>query len=234
LSLLTIAHRAGNSLTAAHAAVAAQVDVLEADVHLASGRLELRHSKSLGPLPWHWDRGPWQLTPRSAPQVELAALLDALPAARAVMLDLKGVGRVGRRTALALQAGAGERSVLVCSRWWPSVDDVAGLPSVLPVLTCRNRPELARLRRRLAATPPPYGVSLHGSLLSTPVVEELRQRVEVVMTWGVNERHVLDRVVGLGVNGIISDSLALLQEVRAQHGPAPRGGPARASERDGD
>jgi glycerophosphoryl diester phosphodiesterase len=234
LSLLTIAHRAGNTLTAAQAAVAAQVDVLEADVHLAAGRLELRHSKSLGPLPWHWDRGPWQLTPRSAPQVELAALLDALPAARAVMLDLKGVGRVGRRTARALQADAGDRSVLVCSRWWPSVDDVAGLPAVLPVLTCRNRPELARLRRRLATTAPPYGVSLHGSLLSASVVAELRRRVEVVMTWGVNEQHVLDRVVGLGVNGIISDSLALLQEVRTQHGPALRGGPARADERDGD
>jgi hypothetical protein len=234
VTLLTIAHRAGNDLAVARAAVAARVDVLEADVHLASGRLELRHSKSLGPLPWHWDRGPWQLTPRSAPQVELAALLDAVPADRAVMLDLKGVGRVGRRTALALQAGAGDRPVLVCARWWPSVDDVAGLPAVLPVLSCRSRPDLARLRRRLAAAPAPYGVSLHGSLLSAAVVGRLREQVEVVMTWGVDDRQVLDRVVGLGVNGIISNSLELLQGIRTQHGPALRGGPARADERDGD
>jgi hypothetical protein len=137
------------------------------------------------------------------------------------MLDLKGVGRVGRSTARELRALTGERSMLVCARWWPSVDDVAGLPSVLPVLSCRNRAELARLRRRVASAPPPYGVSLHGSLLSAPVVAELRRRVEVVMTWGVNDREALDRVVELGVNGIISDSLELLQDAQTRHGPAP-------------
>ena len=96
-----------------------------------------------------------------------------------------------------------------------------------------ERAELARLRRRVASGPPPYGVSLHGSLLSGPVVEELRHRVEVVMTWGVNDRQVLDRVLGIGVNGIISDSLGLLQQVRAQHGPAARRELARSDERDG-
>ena len=220
MTLLTVAHRAGNALGTARAAAAAAVDVVEADVHLAAWRLELRNSKSLGPLPWHWDRGPWQLTPRSAPQVLLGALLDHLPPTTTVMLDLKGVGRVGRRTALELQARAGDRSVLVCSRWWPSVDDVAALPAVLPVLTCRNRTELARLRRRLAGAPPPYGVSLHGSLLSEAAVQQLRRQVRVVMTWGVDDRQALDRVLGLGVNGIISDSLELLQEVRTEHGPA--------------
>jgi hypothetical protein len=30
-------------------------------------------------------------------------------------------------------------------------------------------------------------VSLHGSLLSAAVVAELRERVELVMTWGVND-----------------------------------------------
>jgi glycerophosphoryl diester phosphodiesterase len=214
VTLLTVAHRAGNSLSAAAAAVAASVDVLEADVHLTGGRLELRHSKSLGPLPWYWDRGPWQLTRRSAPQVELAALLGAVPPSTRLMLDLKGVGGVGRSTARELEELGAGRPLLVCARWWPSVAAVAGLPSVLPVLSCRNREELARLRRRVRAAPPPYGVSLHGSLLTAPVVEELRRRVEVVMTWGVDDRASLDRVVGLGVNGIISDSLPLLQAAR--------------------
>jgi hypothetical protein len=46
----------------------------------------------------------------------------------------------------------------------------ADLPWVRPVLTARTALELRRLRRRLAVGPAPYGVSLHGSLLSRPVV----------------------------------------------------------------
>ena len=42
----------------------------------------------------------------------------------------------------------------------------------------------------------------------------------MVITWGVDDRAVLDHVVGLGVNGVISDSLPLLQEVRTPDGPA--------------
>lgn len=209
MTLLAVAHRAGNSLPALAAAVEVGADVVECDVHVSRGRLEVRHSKALGP--WLWDRGPWELTSRRAPQLELSALLAATDAT--LMLDLKGVGAVGRRTAELLRASS-PRPVLACSRWWPSLEDFAGLAGVRPVLSARGRGDLARLRRRVRVRPP-YAVSLHGSLLSAAVVAELHERVELVMTWGVDDLATLDRVVGLGVSGVISSSSEVLRAVPA-------------------
>jgi glycerophosphoryl diester phosphodiesterase len=216
VSLLAVAHRAGNSLAALRAAAAVGADVIEADVHAAQGRLEVRHSKSLGPLPWLWDRGPWELTSTSVVQLQLPELLEALAPEATVMLDLKGIGAVGDRTAELLHERRPDRPVIVCSRWWPSVEPFFALEWALPVLSARNRPELAGLRRRVRRGRPPYAVCLHGSLLSAPVVAELRERVEVVMSWGVNDAATLERVVGLGVTGVISDSEAVLRSITAQ------------------
>ena len=218
MSLLAIAHRAGNDLAALRSAVELGVDVLEADVHVRAGRLEVRHSKHLRPLPLLWDRGPagLELTRASLPQLELGAVLAALDGTTAVMLDLKGPGQVGARVAELVHAAAPSAPVLACSRWWPGLRAFADLPWVRPVLTARTALEMRRLRRRLAVGPAPYGVSLHGSLLSRPVVARLRDQVEVVMTWGVNDLDALRDVVTLGVNGVISDDADVLQQVLAR------------------
>lgn len=214
MRVLAIAHRAGNSLDALRAAADAGADVVEADVHAFRGRLEMRHSRRLGPMPWLWDRGPWELTPRSVVQLELPALLDALHPGATLMLDLKGVGSVGWRTVEVLHARTPHRPVLVCSRWWPSLDAFAGVEWARPVLTARNRVELARLRARVRRRPVPYGVSLHSSLLTEPLVAELRQRVEVVMSWAIDDLVELERVTSLGVNGVITNSAEVLRAVR--------------------
>jgi glycerophosphoryl diester phosphodiesterase len=215
VSPLAIAHRAGNDLAALRVAVDLGVDVLEADVHVRAGRLEVRHSKHLRPLPVLWDRGPGglELTRTSAPQLELDALLRALDGTTAVMLDLKGAGRVGARVAELVRALSPAAPLLVCARWWPSVDACAALPAVRPVLTARTPTELRRLQRRIDAGRRPYGVSLHRSLLTVADVPRLREQVEVVMTWGVDDLAALTEVVDLGVNGVISDEVDVLRSV---------------------
>lgn len=208
MTVLAVAHRAGNSLATLAAAAEVGADVVECDVHVSRGQLEVRHGKALGP--WLWDRGPWELTSRSVPQLQLSDLLASTDAL--LMLDLKGAGHVGARTAQVL--GARARPVLACARWWPTLDALAGVEGVRPVLSARNRGELARLRRRVRSRPP-YGVSLHGSLLTAPVVAQLRERVELVLTWGVDDLATLERVVGLGVTGVISNSAEVLRAVKA-------------------
>ena len=218
MTLLAIAHRAGNDLTALRTAVELGVDVLEADVHVRAGRLEVRHSKHLRPLPLLWDRGPvgLELHRASGPQLELAAVLGALDGTTALLLDLKGPGRVGARVAELVHAGAPTAPVLVCSRWWPGLEPFATVPWARPVLTARTPLELRRLQRRLTRGRRPYGVSLHRSLLSAEVVTGLRDHVEVVMTWGVNDLETLAEVVDLGVNGVISDEADVLRQVLAR------------------
>ena len=212
---LAIAHRAGNSLAGLHAANVMGVDVIECDVHEYRGRLEVRHLKTAGPLPFLWDR--WELASASAPRLGLRELLEADRHGTTFMLDLKG-----RRSTTApavaemLHDVAQHRPVLVCGRYWPSVDLVGELPYVRPVLSARNRVELARLRQRLADGSPPHGVSVHLSLLDEQVVADLLQHVEVVMSWPVNDVATLDAAIGLGVNGIISDEPDVLAALLAR------------------
>ena len=222
MTVLAVAHRAGNDLTALHAAVALGADVLEADVHRYRGRLEMRHSKALGPLPWLWDAG--ELTSTAVPQLLLAEMMAAHGGRSTLMLDLKGPGSVGRHVAeaihdQAIHVGGPDAPVLVCSRWWPGVDAFGGRRWARPVLSARNQVELLRLRRRIRGARAPYGVSVHRSLLTRDVVAALHEKVELVMTWPVNDVETLDEVLALGVTGVISDESEILRAVLA----LPRG-----------
>lgn len=218
MTVLAIAHRAGNSLAGLATANELGVDVIECDVHGHSGRLEVRHLKTAGPLPFLWDR--WELVPASAPRLGLSQLLEADRHGTTFMLDLKG-RRPGTSRAVArlLHEVGHSRPLLACGRWWPAVDALAAeLSYVRPVLSARNRSELARLRRRVASGGAPHGVSVHVSLLDRDVVAELHRHVELVMTWPINDRRVLKTVLGYGVTGVISDEAFVLSEVLAHRG----------------
>ena len=212
MSALAIAHRAGNSLAGLHEANRLGVDVIECDVHHHRGRLEVRHLKTAGPLPLLWDR--WELASARAPRLGLRELIEADRHGTTFMLDLKGRSpALGTSVAELLHAVAGDRPMLVCGRSWPVVERVAELSFVRAVLSARNRLELARLRTRLAAGPAVHGVSVNRSLLSGRLVSELLGRVELVMTWPVDDDVALRRMLAMGVNGIISNAPEVLATV---------------------
>jgi glycerophosphoryl diester phosphodiesterase len=212
MSALAIAHRAGNSLAGLRAANELGVDVIECDVHEHRGRLEVRHLKTAGPLPLLWDT--WELASASAPRLGLHELLRAADHATTFMLDIKG-RRAGaaRSVAELLHAQEHQATVIVCGRWWPSVERVSQVPFVRPVLSARNRAEMKRLHRRLEDGPEVYGVSVHRSLLDASVVARLHRHVEVVMTWPINDSEALDSMLAMGVSGIISDEPSVLAEL---------------------
>nr|MCW2727236.1 glycerophosphodiester phosphodiesterase [Aeromicrobium sp.] len=218
--VLAIAHRAGNTLAGLETANLLGADVIECDVHEHHGRLEVRHLKTAGPLPFLWDK--WELVPASAPRLVLAELLDADRHGTTFMLDLKGRRPSTGRAVVDLLHESGIRHpVLVCSRHWPLVDAFADVPYVRRVLSARNRGELTRLLRRLASTGPVHGVSVHRSLLDRDVVAELNRRVDVVMTWPVNDVVSLDHLLEIGVTGIISDENQVLSELIRRQVPQP-------------
>jgi len=224
MTVLAIAHRAGNSLAGLQRANLAGADVIECDVHAHRGRLEVRHLKTAGPLPFLWDR--WELSSAAAPRLGLGQLLEAETRDATFMLDLKG-RRVstGRAVAELLHDWSPDRDIFVCGRYWPSVDRVAQLGFVRAVLSARTRIELAALRRRLCSptSPVPHGVSLHASLLSAPLTAWLRERVQVVMTWPVDDAPTLDRVLALGATGIITNEIDVLTAVRRRSGGTSTG-----------
>ena len=93
--------------------------------------------------------------------------------------------------------------------------DPATAAAVRPVLSARTGGELTRLLRRLETGPAVHGVSVHRKLLDRESVARLARHVELVMTWPVNDLALLDRMIDLGVSGIISDEPAVLAELLA-------------------
>jgi glycerophosphoryl diester phosphodiesterase len=223
--LLAVAHRAGNDLPALRTAVDAGADLLETDVHLLRGRLEVRHGKALHPLPLLWERTGGRLqVARRGPQLLLDEVLDAAldvvrPDGPRLLLDLKGPGAVGPAVARTVHARRPDVPVLVCARWWPSALALARHDWARVLLSARSRPELARLRRQVRRTPV-HGVCLHRELLTPSVVAGLREHVEHVLTWPVNTVASLDAARDVGVTGVITDSPDVLAAVARARGPA--------------
>lgn len=110
--MLRVAHRAGNEPGLLRAALRQGADIIEADLWLRRGRLEVRHARSLGRLPYLRER--FRLVPDL--RLQLADLRTATPTDALLMLDLKaGHAPVDDRVR-ALMMGAGP--YLVCSRTW--------------------------------------------------------------------------------------------------------------------
>ena len=195
-----VAHRAGNDLTRLRAAEALQLPLVEADVHLFAGRLEVRHRKTVGPIPILWDR--WELAPPWAPRLLLEELLEAAGTGTELMLDLKGHDRRLPDRVLCAIAGAGPPGPLtVCSQDWRLLEPFAALPDIRVVHSVGNARQLARLRRRGESL---AGVSIHERLLDAGVVAELRRRAGLVLSWPVESAEQARRLAAWGVQGLIS------------------------------
>ena len=126
-----IAHRAGNDLDRLRRAQRLGIAVVEADLHLYAGRIEVRHLKTLGPVPVLWDR--WTLAPPWAPRLRLDRVLAAMRPGTELMLDLKGRDpRLPALVAAALGEHATGAPVTVCARHWPLLDLLPGTPGRAP------------------------------------------------------------------------------------------------------
>ena len=213
VELLRIAHRAGNSLATLRAALATDVDLVEADVHEYRRRLEIRHRKWLGPT-MLWDRG--ELVRRRTVEVpRLAALLEAAGPAHAgrLMLDLKGLHpTLAPAVATGLRAAVPGAPVVICTRHWWMLRAFQRDPHVRPVLSAGSPRQLARLRKRLARGGAArwFGVSVRRDLLTPEAVDVLHRSVPHVMTWPVDTAAELADAKRLGVTGIIGKDLGLL------------------------
>jgi glycerophosphoryl diester phosphodiesterase len=202
-----VAHRAGNDLERLRAAEALRLPLVEADVHLFAGRLEVRHRKTVGPIPILWDR--WEVAPPWAPRILLADLLSEAAPDTELMLDLKGHdGRLPDRVATAIESCRMPGRVTVCSQDWSLLEPFRDRADVRVVHSVGNARQLAALRRRhedgLA------GISIHRRLLDNAVVADLLRRAELVLSWPIESVEQARRLTGWGVRGLISQSFERL------------------------
>jgi hypothetical protein len=203
-----VAHRAGNDLSRLRLAEELGVGLVEADLHLFAGRLEVRHLKRAGPFPILWDG--WQLGPPRRRRLELRDLIAATRPETELMLDLKGLDpRLAHRVGAALAGEHVPRHITVCARNWRLLGPLTGLPNVRVVHSVRTRTELRALWRRFDRRPV-RGVSIHRDLLDAELVVRLRARTDLLRSWPVDSEDTARRLADWGVQGLISQSFECL------------------------
>lgn len=211
---LLIGHRAGNHLDRMAAAFAAGADYVEADVWLHHGKLEVRHEKSLWPLPLLYDG--WKLFPGWRRRL---ALRDVLLAARGrgrLFIDLKGrePGLPAAMVGVIAAAGA-EETVAFSSPGWHFLDELAEALPQAPLFYTISDPERMELLRPRLAKGEITAVSIHSRMLSAAVIDELKScGVRLMTTWAVETEADARRVLGYGATGITTKNLALLAAIR--------------------
>jgi glycerophosphoryl diester phosphodiesterase len=210
--MLAVAHRGGNTVAGLRAALDSGVDLVEADIHLYRGALEVRHSRAIGPR-HYWDRAAGVTRRRDVVVPELAEVLAVAAGDPRLMLDLKGPSlAVAGRVAATLRERMPGVPVAVCTKQWRMLDAFAGDPNVRRILSAANARQLTRLRARLRGERA-HGVSIRLRLLTPRIVAELRESTDLIMAWPVDTEPELARAAAIGVTGVISKNMALLGRI---------------------
>lgn len=207
-----VAHRAGNDLELLAEAFAAGVDYAEADVWRYRGRLEVRHDKTAGPLPFLWER--WTLKPGWTRRLLLPELLAAAGQGR-LFLDLKGNDSdLPDAVAEAIERAGARDTVAFSTGEWSFLDRLAMLlPEAPRFYTLGRLDRLADLRPRLERREVPCA-SVDSRFLTQEIVSELRAGgVGPIVSWAVESPEDARRVLGYGA-GVTSKNLALLAAIR--------------------
>jgi hypothetical protein len=208
---LLIAHRVGNEPETLPRAVAAGADLIEADVHLYRRRLEVRHTKTMGVLPWLWDR--WYLVPAAAERLSLAALVERTPAGVTLMLDLKGWHPwLGRTVAAAMEDAVAGRPYVVASRTWPVLTAFEQLDHVCIIHSVAGPREALALPRRLARHRTD-AVCMHQRVLAHSRWAAQARKFAPLLAWPVASSAAARDALAYGASGLVVDGLDLLADL---------------------
>lgn len=203
---LAIAHRGGNSLPAARTAIRLRADMLETDIWLSRGRLEVRHKHRLGPI--LWER--WSLGRGWGPQLELRQLLRETPDDALLFLDLKGRELdLGTAILRELRQTAPDRLVAACGRNYTQLDALRDEPNVVLFYSVGEEKEWAEAWPRLEAMRYP-ALSLRFSLATPQVLDRLHGMGATVVCWGVETFAQLALLDDKGLDGATTDNGALI------------------------
>lgn len=197
---LVIAHRAGNYLPKIDRAIRRGADMIEADVWRYRKHLEVRHLKTLGPLPILWDR--WELHPGWTPRLHLDELLEHTPPTIPVMLDLKGEDpNLSSSIVEAMRTRHPEHAIIMCTRNWLHLDRIHDATDVHRIYSVGSQQERDRILAKLDGAKQP-AVSIHNDLVTPALMRQFDALGATVISWGASSRDEVDLLLSLGIDGI--------------------------------
>ena len=200
--LLTIAHNAGDREATAQTALNYGADVIEVDVISVGDRLYAAHdipNDRIGSITF---RGP-----------TLESIWSTAADQARIELDLKEYSSrfLNLLVSFLSDRGGGE-GVIISSK---SPGAIATLHHTLPDATLMysvgDQGALASLQSSDALVDEIDGVSIRASLLDDDTIAWLKDHDLLVYAWTVNDFTLAEQLVDLGVDGITTENLALLE-----------------------
>ncbi len=235
-----IAHAYGNTQTALRRALAAGVDMIEADIWYRSGQIEVRHERRLNPLPLLADRrmrghrpGPlaiplphgYYLRPDIRP-LWLTEVLETVRGSCRLLLDVKGryrgkqIGEFVRTLVSRIREQQAEGYVTVCGQTYPVLDRLRRSAPGLPVRYSIEKPEQwRRFRQMAAAASPVRSICMDYHFGDDRIWRVLAEKGIDVYCWTVDDPAEAAGLLAKGAHGIISNNLPLLAALSAEGDP---------------
>jgi hypothetical protein len=216
--IMTVAHNAGNDAATARRAVQQGADVIEIDVLLWGGGLRAAHhlpETRVSRLSWTV-RPPEMLATawrdaRSAPAIQLD-VKDPAPALVPLLIDF-------------LMKRRDEKSVIVSSPDQRTLDRIAAeLPEVRRVLSIDNVCVLASTLSNPAPLRSLWGVSVRARLLDAENIAWFQDQGLFVLAWTIDDPSGLERVLGLNVDAVATNNLAIVEYLQRTAGELPASG----------
>ncbi len=230
-----IAHAYGNRRDKIEAAANADIDFMEADIWYRAGEMWVRHERRLCSLPLLYDGrpqgvdsvGPWALTVfpgyylrLDVNPLTLTELLERTHGRCGLLLDAKGGYRGERARAYArtltrylAQAEPATGAVIVCG----DTEVLDRVREVAPHLDVRYSIEKPRhwqnFLRRFEADSRLRGVCMARAFLNDEIIRFLGDNKLRVFCWTVDDLAEARRLLALGVDGIISNNIPLLEQL---------------------
>jgi glycerophosphoryl diester phosphodiesterase len=207
---ITIAHRYGNNLARLTEAADAGANYVEADVWSYKGRLEVRHAKTLGPIPVIWDK--WYVRRHPDKPLVLDDVLAALPPGMGIMVDLKGDDRALPEMLLeALRRHGDKHPVMISARFWDYLPSLLDYPGLMLFHSVGTPWQLRRVRPLLDLRDHD-AVCVKYQLLDADTAHSLKSQVSLLATWAINDEQRLQHAIDWGVDAIITDETSILRK----------------------
>jgi glycerophosphoryl diester phosphodiesterase len=231
--VIRIAHAYGNRRDTLREALAAAVDMIEADIWYQRGKIVVRHERRLGWLPVLADRrprgvrriGPWALPLPGRRYLRLdvnpispGELLETA-ASKRLLLDVKAhdprpAERFAAEIAREIERFGATDRVAVCGQFWPVLDRLREVAPEVEVRYSMERPEQWQRYVEMAKDDAgARGVCIQHRLLDEERRSLLAGSGASVYCWTVDDEDVARTLVEQGVDGIISNDLQLLGEL---------------------
>lgn len=205
--VIAVAHNAGDSPETARLALEHHADVIEIDVTSSSTTLYAAHSP------------PKFVVPSALTAMSLGEAWANASGSSIIMLDLKQSSRSFLvRVASFLQSRPAS-DVIVASRSRSALKFLdREVPQATLLYSAASRAALDQLIGNDDLASFADGVSIASGLLDEQTMSELEARDLIAFAWVVNTIPRVNELLALGVDGIITDNLALL-ELLGDRGP---------------